>query len=310
MRSLARRGSRASRFWAARAVADLHEHSQRGLGEGFLGGRRFMVGADASRHVGDSSRPFSPEHARPRRPRGEGGPDLFRETSGAPPRRRRREISITSASPRTRGRAAARGLLRPEDRTRVFPFGRRNARRGHEEEVEGSLPLAAISMSIRGRPRTLPISCESEMTAVVPIGTTSRASSAGVRRVLSRCMWLSISPGKTTWPAAADRPVRTPGSSTDTGDPAVGDDDVGRLDPPREDIDDLPSRNEQVARSSWPSATRTRRRSRAGSASAGRPWRVGPLARIGSIRAHDLKYSSHRQPRTAEKRPARGDRMR
>ncbi len=66
----------------------------------------------------------------------------------------------------------------------------------------GSPSHAAASMSIPRTPITLPTSCESEITAVVPIGTINRASSAGVKSVLSRCMCASIRPGKITCPAA------------------------------------------------------------------------------------------------------------
>ena len=66
----------------------------------------------------------------------------------------------------------------------------------------GSPSLASTSMSIPRTPRTLATSCESEIIAVVPIGTISRASSAGISSVLSRCMCASISPGETTSPAA------------------------------------------------------------------------------------------------------------
>ena len=149
-------------------------------------------------------------------------------------------MSITSARPRTRGRASSSRICRgPKHGAGVFPARRGHARRRHEEEVERQPALAAISMSIPRRPRTLPISCESEITAVVPIGTISRASSAGVSSVLSRCMWVSISPGRTTCPAAAIVRSARHESTADAGDPAVGDDHVGRLDAPSEDVDDL-----------------------------------------------------------------------
>ena len=117
-----------------------------------------------------------------------------------------------------------------------------------KKRSSGSPSAAAASRSIPATPRTLPISCESEITAVVPLGTISRDSSAGVSSVLSRCMWASISPGMTVRPSSVDRPRRLPVEPADAGDPAVGDDDVGRLDAPGEDVDDPPARQEQVAR--------------------------------------------------------------
>ena len=46
-------GSNRVEVLGTRALADLHEHPQRGLGQGLLGGRRLVVGADAGRRVGD-----------------------------------------------------------------------------------------------------------------------------------------------------------------------------------------------------------------------------------------------------------------
>ena len=102
-------------------------------------------------------------------------------------------------------------------------------------------------MSIPGTPSTLPTSCESEITAVVPIGTISRASSAGVKSVLSRCMCVSISPGKITSPAAEIVRLARHVVAAHAGDPAVGDHHVGRLDPAVEDVDDLAPGDQQVA---------------------------------------------------------------
>ena len=93
-------------------------------------------------------------------------------------------------------------LAGPEQSAGVFPRRGGNARRRHEEQVERQPSQADASMSIPRTPSTLPTSCESEITAVVPMGTINRASSAGVKSVLSRCMCASISPGKITRPAA------------------------------------------------------------------------------------------------------------
>ncbi len=101
------------------------------------------------------------------------------------------------------------------------------------------MALAAASMSMPFTPSTLPTSCESEMIAVVPIGTINRASSAGVSSVLSRCMWASIRPGKNNHAVRGDRLGRPPGIAADARDLAIGDHHVGRLDPAIEDVDDL-----------------------------------------------------------------------
>ncbi len=115
-------------------------------------------------------------------------------------------------------------------------------------------------MSMPRTPSTLPISCESEITAVVPIGTINRASSAGVKSVLSRCMCASIRPGMITSPVGRDRLARPPRVAAHAGDPAVGDHHVGRLDPAIEDVDDLPARRS----AGRPAPGRARRGSGAG----------------------------------------------
>ena len=231
-----------------RPLADLHEHPQGGLGPGLLGGRRTR-GPSRSR---PTRRPSAPSGRGPgrgrRRPGRAGGPSaILARTSGSAPSTA--GTSITSARPRTCGRPSS---SRTWSGPIAAPASSQDVAGTHDEAMKntssGSPSAAAASRSIPATPRTLPISCESEITAVVPLGTISLASSAGVRSVLSRCMWVSISPGMTVRPSSVDRLGRLPVEPADPGDPAVGDDHVGLLDAPGEDVHDPPARQEQVAR--------------------------------------------------------------
>ena len=49
-------------------------------------------------------------------------------------------------------------------------------------------------------PATLAISIRSAQRVVEPAGTTTLASASGESMVVSKCMWVSISPGTAYWP--------------------------------------------------------------------------------------------------------------
>ena len=99
-----------------------------------------------------------------------------------------------------------------------------------------------------GMPRTLPTSCGSATIAVVPCGTTTFASS---RRHQQRALDMHVAIDQARHEEATgdvDRFPRFPRIRSDAGDPAVGNDDVARLDAAGEDVDHLPALEEQIAR--------------------------------------------------------------
>jgi len=65
--------------------------------------------------------------------------------------------------------------------------------------------LARTIQRMPGAPSTLATSCGSCSTVVVPHGSAASAKRRGVTRLLSMCMWASISPGSTTAPPASTR---------------------------------------------------------------------------------------------------------
>ena len=52
-------------------------------------------------------------------------------------------------------------------------------------------------------PRTLAISCGSQIAVVIPRGVTQRSNSCGVTRLLSTWRWVSMNPGTSTSPATS-----------------------------------------------------------------------------------------------------------
>ncbi len=156
--------------------------------------------------------------------------------------------SITSASPRTRGRvSSARDLGGPEHGPGVLPAVAGTHDEAMKKRSSGRPSLAAGSMSMPARPGRCRPRASRRSRRSSPCGTISRASSAGISSVLSRCMCASIRPGRTTRPASRDRLARPPlmagprrrsgrrRSTTSAGSTLPG-----------EDIDDLPAGQEQV----------------------------------------------------------------